>query len=332
MTAIITTKSELDYFSESLQDKTFYTNSFDNGIKLASKSHALKHKYTSVNRLFLHYLIFDIDRTGSVFDYEDRNLPPPNIIVNDKKSLKCHYLYRLATPVSNFTDSRVKPLKFYASVEDSLARALDSDMNYTGFIVKNPFYSKEHTAICPINSPYELQDFTEWVSLSKGDLPSQMANTKPMGLSRNCDLFDTVRKQAYKMIHSYTCYELFYNKLLALLDSYNNLYPVPVQFNELKHIAKSIATFCFKYRDTIGNSSTIGKLELPDTISANDRKKLGAIYSHAVRKDKTMTAIEWAIKGIVSKGKKPTHRLIALESRVSLETVKKYRDFIKQIT
>lgn len=332
MATIITTKSELDYFSDSLQDKIFYTNLFEHGTRIASKSHALKHKYTSVNRLFLHYLIFDIDRIGSVYDYEDRNLPPPNIIVNDKKSLKCHYLYRLATPVRNFTDSRVKPLKFYASVEDSMARALESDMKYAGFFVKNPFYSNEHTAICPINSPYELQDFTEWVSLSTSNQTSKMSNSKPMGLSRNCDLFDTVRKQAYQMIHSYTCYDLFYKKLLALLDSYNSLYPVPVQFNELKNIAKSIANFCFKHKASIGSTRTIGKLELPETINEIDRKKIGAIYSHAIRKDKTMTAIENTIQFLRNSGKKPTQKNIATVSNLNIKTVKKYSQFIKQIT
>ncbi|HIF9266835.1 TPA: primase C-terminal domain-containing protein [Photobacterium damselae] len=65
-----------------------------------------------------------------------------------------------------------------------------------------------------------------------------------IGLGRNCDTFDEVRKWAYKAIREYwkpNYQEAWFTAVLARCEAVNLNYVQPMQPNEVRSIAKSIA-------------------------------------------------------------------------------------------
>ncbi|HIF9097712.1 TPA: primase C-terminal domain-containing protein [Photobacterium damselae] len=65
-----------------------------------------------------------------------------------------------------------------------------------------------------------------------------------IGLGRNCDTFDVVRKWAYKAIREYwkpNYQDAWFNAVLARCEAVNLNYVQPMQPSEVRSIAKSIA-------------------------------------------------------------------------------------------
>ncbi len=64
------------------------------------------------------------------------------------------------------------------------------------------------------------------------------------GFGRNCTLFDELRHIAYKLPDK--SYRAVESHLKGIADDINNRFDVPLLYNEVKHIIKSIARYCSK--------------------------------------------------------------------------------------
>ena len=89
-----------------------------------------------------------------------------------------------------------------------------------------------------------------------------------IGLGRNCYIFHTARFWAYKEVREYRG-KTYNNWLQAVIDhclKINEGITEPMQYNEIKGIAKSISRYCWKkdayyYQEFIDRQSRKGKLE-----------------------------------------------------------------------
>lgn len=222
----------LERFADNLQKTTYCTNDLLNGLKLNRKSNALKKHYLALNTKYLHYLSFDIDYAGVDTDW--LNLPPATIKTNNNQNGHCHLLYELITPIINTDIAKRKPLRFYADVESKMSALLKADANYTHLITKNPL--SKFWACETIDVLYDLEELNEY-------LPSKIIYQEKKeisGFSRNCDLFDVVRLMAYRQVKHCANEVGLYNYCLEKLNE-NNSFTTPLNYNELKGIAKSIS-------------------------------------------------------------------------------------------
>lgn len=236
-----------------IPNKPYATNDLDFGLTIQRKSSALDMKYIQVNHpLFLHCMLFDIDKENCFYEYENANLPEPNFITKSPESGRCHYGYMLNSPITSTENSRKKPVNFARAVYFNMANRLGADMGYTGLITKNP-YNDHWSPFWSGNESYELNDLADCFDTLKK--PEKRENTG-LAFGRNVEMFDTIRRWAYKNVLSYknkSTYNAFENELLlkcelhnAYLNS-NDLLP----YNEIKSTSKSIAKWCWNNFDNI---------------------------------------------------------------------------------
>ena len=117
-----------------------------------------------------------------------------------------------------------------------------------------------------------------------------------IGLGRNCYIFHTARFWAYKAVREYRG-KTYNNWLQAVIDhclKLNEGITEPMQYNEVKGIAKSISRYCWKkdayhYQEFIDRQSRKGKLG----NSSNGGKARSNIYI-----DKRQKALQLNIDGM----------------------------------
>lgn len=237
---------QLELFKERLAHKPYCSNDLGYGLKILPKSLALQKKYIQHNKpLMAGWIVLDCDKAGA-FELAGQKsaVPPPNFIVYNQENGHCHIFYGLKAPVCTSELGRLKPLKLLSAIELALLDMFEADPLYTGLISKNP----THNA-------WELQEFQEdlW---ELGELQGWLDLNKPakskivIGVGRNCTIFDTVRKWAYKNVLSYRLagakVEAFQGAVLEQCQSVNSTFSSPLLLAELQAIAKSIAKWVWK--------------------------------------------------------------------------------------
>lgn len=130
----------LNSFIEALPEKVRSTDDFEYGTRFRKKENALKFRYVEANQFYKKHIILDIDEPGSAYWWEERNLPPPTIVIVNPKNAHCHYLYELNVPVYYTENAKRAPQKFYENTDIALTNALDADLAYVGKFVKNPLH------------------------------------------------------------------------------------------------------------------------------------------------------------------------------------------------
>lgn len=228
--------------------KPYATNDLEFGLTIQNKNKALDMLYLQVNHpLYLHTMIFDLDKENCFYEFENAHLPIPSFITKSPESGRCHYGYMLNAPISSTEKSRQKPVKFARAVYFNMATRLGADLSYAGLITKNPMNS-HWSPFWSGADLYELNDLADCFD----DLedPKKRENTE-FAFGRNVEIFDTQRKWAYKNVLKYkneSSFDAFYKELLLKCETfnsfanYNNLLP----YKELVSTAKSIAKFCWK--------------------------------------------------------------------------------------
>jgi hypothetical protein len=132
----------------------------------------------------------------------------------------------------------MKPLKYAAAVENALRKKLAADVGYSGLICKNPNHGYWKIAV------WQPELYTlDWLADS---LDLNAANDKEIvadyGLGRNCTLFDKTRKWAYRAIRQgWPEYGQWLQACYERASAYNLQFSTPLEYNEVKGIAKSIA-------------------------------------------------------------------------------------------
>lgn len=230
-------------FQQRLPRRPFCCDDLSRGLVIRSAAKALQHRHVQPNAPFeAAWLIFDLDYSGAAFAWERANLPPPTLTVSNPCNGHAHLFYGLTTPVGMSDAARGAPLRYAAAIQAAFLAKLGADPSYAGLIAKNPFHDAWRALW--IQHLYDLSELAEYVELSKGR-PQREA----LGLGRNCTLFDELRGWAYQWVREYkrndASAEQWHRAVLGQAEKLN-IFLVPLSFNELRGVAKSVAKWTWR--------------------------------------------------------------------------------------
>ncbi|MEG2695674.1 MAG: replication initiation protein, partial [Acinetobacter sp.] len=201
-----------------------------------------------------------------------------------------HYIYKLHTPIYHTNASNDKPIKYGNAVYLALRDALNADINYSGLITKNAVHEHWRTHVLR-EQPYTLDQLSERLDLTTRQINKQIKVDEAVGLGRNCCVFHTVRHWAYVEVRQYRGkpFNQWLESVIAQCCSVNAQFSVPMQYNEVKGIAKSIARWVWK-KDSYFHHEFIDRQTRKGSLGG---KAKGEAYS-----DKRKLAVRYKAKGM----------------------------------
>ena len=236
--------AQLSDFFENLAHKPYCADELLYGLQIRPKKTAINMQYIQGNQpCMLHYFFFDLDRSEAVMAWHDENLPMPYWTAQTQKNGHAHICYKLEIPLCTSEFGSQKAIAYASKVQAGLANKLGADVGYSHLITKNPFHPDWRTTFWTERA-YTLDYLADFV-----DLPKKLSKKQEVsGLGRNCTLFDTVRKWAYKAIRA--ClgdgYDSWYQKVLNMSLDANGAFLDPLPYSEVKATAKSIAKWVWR--------------------------------------------------------------------------------------
>ena len=303
--------------------------------KIRTQQYALKERYLQLNPPHkCAWLVFDIDIPffglhaddfAWQYPWEKSGLPVPNYVAVTPSSGRYHMAYAIS-PVYTGEKARTNPLKFLAAIERTYQSLLEgADQGFAGLMTKNPLH-EEWQVYFFHGGEYDLSELADAVD---GKLHPKRKSAPVRGYGRNCDLFDELRYYAYANVKHAPGYDAWFNELLGRAESINATFAPPILFSEVKGIAKSVAKWTWKRRDTL--YVKVRKLELDESQPLETRQALGAHYTNEVRKDKSQVLIEKAVMELKANGKKITQKAVAAQAGMHENTMKNYKKLIKSL-
>jgi hypothetical protein len=240
----------LNRFKDVLPNKPYCTNEL--GILfIRARESAIKHRYVQQNSPFdLYWLVYDVDRPTSHFDWDEIPCtPPPNITVMNPDNGHSHLFYGLEVPVLKCIDNpkvHAKPLRYAAAIDIALALKLDADPGYTGLICKNPLHNHWTVHVWQTHL-YDLNWLADYLDL--GPYKDGRRRLPPIGLGRNCTLFDLSRRWSYVQIRKTGVYaheNYFVDAVTDYAAKKNNDFPVPLPSSEIRSIGRSVGRWTWR--------------------------------------------------------------------------------------
>ncbi len=312
-------------FIDSLPEKVRSTDDFQYGCKFRKKDKALEHLYVELPQSYKKYIALDIDKPGGAYFWDSVGLPPPTFVMVNPENAHCHYLYELNTAVYYTEQARRAPQKFFEATDIALTNMLGADLGYVGHFVKNPLHP--HWRLIHHPARYDLDDFKEWGVNLRGHKHKQRLVESPEG--RNTTLFHTLRHWAYRDVLQQGSYDLFQqdvdSKALSLNGAFLDCEKGILPAKEVLSTARSVGTWTWRHRATIGQQKNRGVMQLPADMSKTAKHAAGASYAHANNsaKQSTKAAVLQAAIALKASGTPVTQQSVAVHADVSLPTVRR---------
>lgn len=242
-----------------LPKKPYCTNA-KGSCHIRTKDHAIKHAYIQPNSPFkVKWLVFDVDDPNALFAFHDNDTPRPQLIIKNPSNGHAHYCFKLAFPIALMGETNQKAIKYLDSVYNALKHKLGADRGYSGNLIKNPTHSdwKTYTAGASAQG-YTLDELAEYLDLDEPTNAPTVANDSHFG--RNCSVFHATRHQAYAIAHKHD-YRTLFTAVLDIATAENAKFDNPLNPNEVRHIAKSIAKYCKSTRFTAMSAEWFSRLQ-----------------------------------------------------------------------
>lgn len=206
---------------------------------------------------------------------------------------------------------------------------LNADSDYCGLLVQNPLHLRWWTL--ETNNRFGLRDLAD-------QIPSNLLKPRKRtgqhwldARSRNCHLFETVRRIAYADVKSSRSQEEFSEHVLSLCRAYN-VYSPPLRESELRSTARSISRWTWQRRDRFGDRKRRGALKFSPLDSAEPRspaiklrQALGAQYAREQRTRKIDAALRNAVEQLCRDSVPITILELSERAAVSLRTIYRRR-------
>lgn len=271
--------------------------------KIRRIDHALRYRHIQPNApTVIFRLVFDIDRPGAAFAWQDCNLPPFSWAATNPVNGHAHASYEISIPI-NFLDSTTKAARLLIAMESAIGARLKADRNYTGQLCKNPIHTDWRTIEFNAN-PYSLAELAEWVDeelrTAKKRQPELEGESYCIG--RNFTMFEKLRKWAYRAVRAYwqpNGYESWLNAVEAKIndlwghDEGNWTTEHGYGENERKDTAKSVAKWVWDRFNPAGWQKWVDATHKPE-VQAKRGKKSG----EKRRSGSITEAAPWALEGI----------------------------------
>lgn len=299
-------RKQLETILNPLPNRPYCADDLSGGVRVRSLETAKNCFYLQINPpMQQYYLVFDVDREGAAYAWENCAAPPNYAAINPNNG-HAHLVYKLDEPVATSENARLAPLRYLASVERAYRVALGADVGYSGLITRNPYKAR---TLCLHSKRYDLRELTDWL---KHDLAYYLEKEVVVaGLGRNVTLFDTVRAWAYKAIRFYRVgsrsrlFGTWHQEVLSYAEGVNAQFPIPLPYSEVKATAKSIAKYCWKHD---------AEAESRFSKKQAERGKLGGLAKGVANEQKRAQARLLAAQGL-------SQRAIAVQVGVSVGSV-----------
>jgi hypothetical protein len=318
-TALERIVSEAPYLPRCSDDKT--------ATRVRPVEYAVKYPYMQINRQdFVSWLIFDLDHANPNA-WQDAGLPPPSIIVRNRRNNHSHLYYAIA-PVYTGESARPKPIAYMRAVYKAYAKAMDADMNYrSGPVAKTPGHQWWCTTELH-HGVYELGDLAEYVQLEVEPFQRTEPAEAQASHSRHGRLFDDLRHFAYRNVADFKgSYGAFYEMLLrqaARLNTYAAQgYAENLRETSLKATAKSIARWTWT-RYTGTRKCQRGAMVFDGGETTTEKQAAAARRTHDIRTNKTAERVHYAALRLIKQGLQLTKQAVAREAGIARQTVSKY--------
>jgi len=270
------------------------------------------------------YLPFDIDRQNGGTAWMDANLPAPNFDIIDPHNGHAHLVYELAKPIWLKKPDDPRPgealaVYYMQAVYTAMRESLKADINYNynALLVKNPLHSK-WTVRIGTEQPYTLGELAEHLDLND----NKRVKLEDNFLSRNCNLFDSVRFWAYKHRSEYKSLEDFRQAIYCELEVLNNQFRSPLPTAEIKGIVKSVSKYWNYNRHKAGGVYANEDFR----IIQQKKQKLSA----QVQSENTAYKIRKAVQGLFEKGENVNRSSVRLISGLSKNTISKNWNMVEK--
>ena len=201
---MMTTQSTaLELFVETLPRRPYCTDNPRQGQTVRSKDTALGFSHIQPNTSGkVAWLAFGIDEPDGAMAWHHRNAPPPTLSIQNPANGHAHLLYAMEAPVARTEAARAKPLFYLAAVQEGLRRKLMADPGYSGHLCKNPLHERWGTQSWA--STYSMGHLSEWIVLpSPDDMRKRVRDPDYAGLGRNCELFERLRPETYRLVRKF---------------------------------------------------------------------------------------------------------------------------------
>jgi hypothetical protein len=237
---------QLELFRHSLPAKPYCSDNLSLGLQIAPAIKAIERRYIQPNSPWdLRWLVYDIDRSTAIFDWEDARAPAPNIMVLNPDNYHAHFLYGLEVPVYKQPAAHTAPIRYAAAIDAALGLKLQADPGYTGLICKNPLHPYWQVEVYERRS-YDLDWLAGYLDLSP--YHDKRKHLPAVGLGRNCTLFEVTRRWAYSRIRREGWREAgFIEAVTGYAAKYNGeRFPVPLPRAEVKALGKSVGKWTYR--------------------------------------------------------------------------------------
>lgn len=274
-----------------------------------------------------HYLSFDLDYECAAHIWIDKGFPEPTITIINNENSHATLHYELTTPILlpiKGRDSYVsfKAIRFYNFAREGLRCAMDGDKGYAGFNTKNPLFKDEDLAkrkwkVYWADKTYDLHYLNEFGCLNR--LDKEILEIDPE--SRHMTMFDSCRKQAYRMVKHFSTFDAFNGAIHQICNDFYSSHLAHIEKShtfpqsEIKSIARSITKWTWEKKNDPNFSNFTknrGAMKIPRNFHEKNSpehlaeikscQQQGAFYTHKIRKDKTEDKIRKAMEKLVSSG------------------------------
>lgn len=224
----------------------FATDDFAEGVYRTSREKALGKRYIEANPDEIsNLLVVDIDHEDALFRAVwDRKDWLPNAVVENPENGHAHAVWALAAPFPRTEYAHRKPLAYAAAITEGLRRSVDGDAGYSGLLTKNPEHNSWN-AQWLTSHLYTFDELSYWLDETGFMPPKSWKRTRrkaPVGLGRNCALFESARTWAYREIrHHFGDPVGLGHAIQATAQSMNReFFSEPLPVAEVDQIARSI--------------------------------------------------------------------------------------------
>lgn len=215
------------------------------GIYRTPRATARGRRYVEANPQALsNLLVVDVDHENALMrSLWNRREWLPNAVVENPENGHAHAVWALAEPVTRTEYAHRKPLAFAAAVTEGLRRSVDGDKAYSGLMTKNPEHACWDTSWIS-NELYSLGQLAEHLDAA-GFMPApswkRTRRRRPVGLGRNCSIFETARVWAYRELrHHWDDPEGLRVAIVERVHELNAEFSEPLPAREALDIAHSI--------------------------------------------------------------------------------------------
>ena len=258
------------------------TDRLSDGCWHEPAARALARRYIQINppKTAL-WMVFDIDRPGGAFAWENENLPQPAWSCTTKHNGHGHIVFGLEIPVVG-NNLGSKQVRYFETVKEAYRARLGADPGFAGILTKNPVHT-DWVVERGLQKLWTLGELAEYIELPN---KSQARQSLVGGRGRNVDTFDRLRFWAYQAVSGSRDSGLqAWMRTVQFKVIELNQYNTPLlDMRELDQIAKSVSTWV--WRNYTGSSNQLNQ-------AASDRGKLGG-------RPRTTTKIglPWVLAGV----------------------------------